>query len=155
MFAYLWDGKKRGAWFASGPMPTVPGERFHMRFKHSELSPNAAAPPERMKDVDEKGHDSTNTLTAYEPPYRLAFTFGPETRPGQVSEVEFRLKEEGDKVRLTLTHSKIPDRNFALGVSGGWHTHLDVLEYKLKGETPPGFWDIWRRYDGAYERRYG
>jgi uncharacterized protein YndB with AHSA1/START domain len=158
IFAYLWDGEKRGEWFASGAMPTVPGERFEMRFKHSELSPHSAPPPEKMAEVDKKGHSSTNTLIAYEPPHRLAFTFGPETRPGEPSEVEFLLAQEGDpkdnRVRLTLTHRRIPDRAFMLGVSGGWHTHLDVLEYRAKGETPPAFWDIWRKYDGIYDKRY-
>src|ERR1700759_4927443 len=66
VFEYLWDGKKRGEWFASGAMPTMPGERFHMRFKHSDYSPHKSPPPERMKEVDEKGHDSTNTLITYE-----------------------------------------------------------------------------------------
>ena len=45
----------------------------------------------------------------------LAFTFGgSKMNPDNISEVEFRLTQEGDpkdnKVRLTLTHSKIPDR---------------------------------------------
>ena len=48
----------------------------------------------------------------------------------------------------------VADRGFALGVSRGWHSHLDVLEYRLKDETPPAFWDIWRRYDGVYDKRY-
>jgi uncharacterized protein YndB with AHSA1/START domain len=108
-----------------------------------------------MKDMDEKGHSSTNTLLAYEPPTRLAFTFG-EQKFGadKATTVEFLLKPEGDQVRLTLTHSKIPERPYALGVSGGWHAHLDVLEMQLKGEIPPGYWDIWRRYDGIYDKRY-
>ncbi len=103
--------------------------------------------------MDEKGHSASMTLLAYEPPYRLAFTFG-ESKMPDAWEVEFLLKPEGDKVRLILTHSKVPDRAYALGVSSGWHAHLDVLEYRLKGEPPPGFWDIWRRYDGVYDKRY-
>ena len=154
IFAYLWDGEKRGEWFASGAMPTVPGERFKMRFKHGDYSPHKSEAPENMKEIDRNGHDSVNTLIAYEPPYRLAFSFGPETRPGETSEVEFCLAPEGDKVRLTLTHRKIPDRAFLLSVSGGWHSHLDILEYKAKGETPPAFWDVWRRYEGVYDKRY-
>jgi uncharacterized protein YndB with AHSA1/START domain len=150
----LWDGEKRGQWFCSGAMPTVPGQKFEMHFRHRELSPNKSPPPEKMKEMDEKGHSSSNTLIAYEPPRRLAFTFA-ETHPKGPTEVEFLLQPEGDKVRLILTHTKIPDRDFALGVSGGWHSHLDILEYKLKSETPPAFWDVWRRYDGAYEKRYG
>ena len=98
-----------------------------------------------------------NVLLAYEPPHRLVFTFGGEKGPDRVSEVEFRLEQEGDpkdnKVRFTLTHTKIPDRGYMLGVSGGWHSHLDVLGYRLRGETPPAFWDIWRKHDGAYEAR--
>lgn len=57
-------------------------------------------------------------------------------------------------MRLILTHSKVPDRDFALNVSGGWHAHLDMLEYHLKNQIPPGYWDIWRRYEGAYDKRY-
>ena len=155
VFQYLWDEDKRKLWFTTGAMPTTPGEKFNMHWMHKNYSPNKSTPPDAMKEMDEKGHDSINTLLAYEPPTRLAFTFG-EQKFGadKATEVEFRLKPEGDMVRLTLTHSKIPEHSYALGVSGGWHSHLDVLEMKLKGETPPGFWDIWRRYDGVYDKRY-
>lgn len=148
VFQFLWDEDKRKLWFTSGTMPARVGESFTQHWKHSEYSPNKSVPPERMAEIDRTGHTATNTLLAYEPPYRLAYTFG------QGSEVEFVLKPEGDKVRLTLTHSRLPNRDYTLNVSGGWHAHLDVLEYRLKGETPPGFWDIWRRYDGAYDKRY-
>jgi uncharacterized protein YndB with AHSA1/START domain len=155
---YLVDGEKRGQWFAAGPMPAKVGETFHMQFKHSNLSPLQAEPPEKMREMDRSGHSSTNVLLACEPPHRLVFTFGGEKNPANISEVEFVLQAEGDpkdnKVRLTLTHTKIPDRGYMLGVSGGWHSHLDVLGYRLRGETPPAFWDIWRKYDGAYDKRY-
>lgn len=150
---YLWDGEKRGQWFASGPMPAKVGETFHMQFKHSKLSPHTTTPPEKMREIDRDGHGSTNVLLACEPPRLLAFTFGGEKDPARVSKVEFRLEAVNDKVRLTLTHTEIPDRGYMLGVSGGWHAHLDVLGYRLRGETPPAFWDIWRQYDGAYESR--
>jgi uncharacterized protein YndB with AHSA1/START domain len=151
---YLWDSEKRGEWFAAGPMPARLGETFHMTFKHNKLSPLQAEPPEKMREMDKVGHTSTNTLLACEPPHRLAFTFGGEKNPANISEVEFVLAAEGDKVRLTLTHTRIPDRGYMLGVSGGWHSHLDVLGYRVRGETPPAFWDIWRKYDGAYDKRY-
>jgi uncharacterized protein YndB with AHSA1/START domain len=146
---YLADGKKRGEWFASGPLPAHVGEPFELRFKHSELSPNQAPPPEKYIEMDKNGHTSTNTLLAFEPPHRLAFTFGPD------SEVEFLLKQEGDpnnnKVRLTLTHSKIPSDDFARDVTGGWHSHLDILQYRAEGRTPPAFWDVWRQAQAVYE----
>lgn len=148
VFQFLWDEDKRRLWFTSGKMPTTPGESFTQRWKHSEYSPLPSEPPERMQEVDRNGHSSTNVLLAYEPPHRLAYTFG------QGSEVEFVLKPEGDKVRLVLTHSKLPDRAYTLNISGGWHSHLDVLEYHLQGETPPGFWDVWRKVEGVYDKRY-
>ena len=155
VFDYLWNEDKRKLWFTTGAMPTAPGEKFQMHWMHKNYSPNTSVPPDAMKEMDEKGHSSTNTLLVYEPPHRLVFTFGEgKYGPDNATEVEFLLKREGDQVRLTLTHSKIPERGYALGISGGWHTHLDVLEYQLKNQTPPGFWDIFRRYDGVYDKRY-
>jgi len=149
---YLTDAKKRGEWFASGPLPAKVGERFEMRFKHSDLSPNQAAPPEQYVEMDKNGHTSSNILLAFEPPHRLAFTFGGEKNPANVSEVEFRLTEEGDKVRLTLTHSKIPTDDYADGVSVGWHSHLDILQSRTEGTTPPAFWDVWRDARKIYDK---
>jgi uncharacterized protein YndB with AHSA1/START domain len=151
IWAYIADGKKRGEWFASGDLPPV-GQTFELRFKHSELSPNQAPPPEQFKEMDATGHVGRERLLALEPPHRMVISFGLEK--GVASEVEFKLTEEGDKVRLTLTHSKIPDRAYAVGVSGGWHSHLAILQYKAEGKVPPAFWDIWREIDGAYDKRY-
>jgi hypothetical protein len=39
-------------------------------------------------------------------------------------------------------------------VSGGWHSHLAILQDKVEGKVPPAFWDVWRQYDGVYDRRY-
>jgi uncharacterized protein YndB with AHSA1/START domain len=103
-----------------------------------------------MAEMDRNGHTSSNVLLAFEPPHRLAFTFGGEKNPANISEVEFRLTEEGDKVRLTLTHSKIPSDDYADGVSVGWHSHLDILQSRTEGTTPPAFWDVWRNARGLY-----
>ena len=157
IWSYLEDSDKRGQWFAKGKLPSKVGETFEMRFKHSELSPHQAAAPERMAEIDKNGHGSTNRLLAFDPPHRLTFTFGSDTRPETASRVEFLLAPEGDpkdnKVRLTLTHSQIPDADYMRNVSGGWHSHLAVLQYRAEGQTPPAFWDIWRKFDGAYSKR--
>jgi uncharacterized protein YndB with AHSA1/START domain len=158
IWEYLADSDKRGEWFAKGAFGKV-GEPFELRWKHSELSPNQATPPERMAEMDKNGHSATNILLKWEPPHLLVFTFGTEKLPpGERSEVEFRLAQEGDikdnKVRFTLTHSKIPDRAYAVNVSGGWHAHLDVLQYRAEGKVPPAFWDVWRKTEDTYEKRY-
>ncbi len=152
VWAYLTESDKRAEWFTSGALPQKVGEPFEMQFKHSTYSPNKAPPPKGYEEMDAKGHTSRNTLLALEPPHRLAFTFGEEK--GRTSEVEFRLEAVGDKVRLTLTHSKIPDRKYAIGVSGGWHAHLAILQYRAEGKVPPAFWDLWRETEGVYEKRY-
>ena len=152
IWAYLTDGQKRGEWFASGAIPAKVGESFELSFKHSELSPNKAPPPERFKDMDAKGFHSKERLLALEPMRRLVHTFGEDNPPP--SEVEFLLTPEGDKVRLTLTHRKIPDRAYAVNVSGGWHAHLAILQYKAECKTPPPFWDVWRETEHSYEKHY-
>jgi uncharacterized protein YndB with AHSA1/START domain len=153
---FIADGRKRGEWFASGDLPEKIGQPFTMRFKHSELSPNQAPPPDTFIEMDKTGHTSENILLAREKPHLLAFTFGPDGRDR--SEVEFRLTQEGDpkdnKIRLTLTHRKIPDRKYAVDVSGGWHSHLAILQDKAEGNVPPAFWDVWRRTENVYEGRY-
>ena len=75
------------------------------------------------------------------------------------SVVLFELTAVGDRVRLAITHEKLADRNEMVDVSGGWHSHLDVLEYRLNGRTPPSFWllfgDVESRYERAYPREGG
>jgi len=158
IWEYLWDGKKRGEWFAGGTMPTTPGEHFGMYLKHSDLSPNKAPPPAELAELDKVGHHSRNVLLACEPPHRLVFRFGPGAHSAEDSTVEFLLSQEGDpadnRVRLTLNHREIPDRQYAVDVSGGWHSYLAILQDKAEGRTPPAFWDVWRQCGGLYETRY-
>jgi uncharacterized protein YndB with AHSA1/START domain len=145
VWAYLADSAKRGEWLASGPLEPRVGGKVSLRFKHSELSPLKAPPPERFKEMDEKGHHAEETVTVFEPPRRLAFTWG------ATSEVMFELEPKADgRVLLTLTHRKLPNETERTGTAGGWHTHLTILVEKLEGRTPPAFWDVFRKIDADY-----
>ncbi len=152
VWEYLVDSDKRGEWFASGALPAKVGESFALHFRHSDLSPNKAPPPEKFAQMDANGISGREVLLAIEPPHRLVISFGHEDE--KASEVEFRLVPEGNKVRLVLTHSRIPDHAYAVDVSGGWHSHLDILQDKAEGRVPPAFWDIWRKIEGVYDKRY-
>ena len=152
VWEYLHDGKKRGEWFCSGDTPSKPGETFEVRFKHADLSPTQAAPPEKYKKMDESGHVGLCRLLEVEPPRRMVFEF--DARDPNSSIVEFLLTQEGDKVRFTLTHSNIHNNKDARSFSGGWHSHLEILQYKAEGRTPPAFWDVWREVEQAYDKRY-
>jgi uncharacterized protein YndB with AHSA1/START domain len=147
VWAYIADSKKRGEWFASGEMEPRVGGKLKLRFKHSDLSPHKAPPPEKFREMDVKGHEWSCTVTEYDPPRRLAFKMEGD------SEVLFELTPQGDKVLLTLTHRKLASRDAMVNVSGGWHTHLTVLADKAYGRVPPAFWDLWRSIDGQYDKR--
>jgi uncharacterized protein YndB with AHSA1/START domain len=144
VWSYLTDAKKRGEWLAGGPMELRVGGKVALRFKHSELSPNQAPPPEQYRKMDAEGHHAEETVTEIDPPRRLAFTWGGN------SEVVFELAPKDGKVLLTLTHRKLPNEEERNDVSGGWHCHLTVLADKLEGRTPPAFWDIFRKVSTEY-----
>ena len=40
-----------------------------------------------------------------------------------------------------------------VGVSTGWHAHLDMLAARLNGETSEPFWDGFNRLRAEYDRR--
>ncbi len=149
VWAYLTESKKRGEWLASGPMELRIGGKISLRFKHSELSPHRAPPPERFRKMDEEGHHAEEAITALEPPRRLAFTWGGSSEGA--SEVVFDLApRDGGKVLLTLTHRNLPTETERTGTAGGWHCHLTILVEKLEGRTPPAFWDVFREIDAEY-----
>jgi uncharacterized protein YndB with AHSA1/START domain len=152
VWEYLYDGKKRGEWFCSGDTPSKPGETFEVRFKHSDLSPKQAMPPEKFKKMDETGHTGLCRLLEIEPPRRMVFEF--DAKDPNSSVVEFLLTQEGDKVRFSLTHSTLHNANDAKNFSGGWHSHLEILRHKAEGRTPPAFWDVWREIEQTYDKRY-
>lgn len=67
--------------------------------------------------------------------------------------MSFELETRGEKVLLTLIHSRIPDRGTLLSVSSGWHAHLDILAGKMGGGPVPDFWTNWARLKDAYDAR--
>ena len=144
VWSYLVDADKRGEWLASGPLEPRVGGKVVLRFKHANLSPNRAPPPEEYAQMDADGHSGEETVTAFEPPRRLAFTWGGG------SEVVFELTPRDGKVLLTLTHRQLPTEAKRDGDAVGWHCHLAILAEKLEGRTPPAFWDIFRKVSTEY-----
>lgn len=149
VWTYLTDSEKRGKWLASGPMELRVGGAAHLTWLHREYA--AGEPlPEQYKNM-EKGHSMDATVTRCEPPRLLAFTWG--KRADALSEVVIELTERGNEVLLVLTHERLPNQKDLLGVSGGWHTHLDVLVELVNGRTSPGFWSKITRLNAEYPQR--
>ena len=147
VWEFLVDSDKRGQWLASGPMKLKEGGAVELRFRHRDLSPHKVAPPERYKEMDEKGHVSQERVLRVEPPWLLAISWGQ-------SEVTFELVPEGTNVRLILTHRRLSTREEMVQTSGGWHTHLDILVERANGRVPRAFWTVFGDIEGAYEKRY-
>lgn len=149
VWSYLTDSEKRGKWLASGPMELRVGGAARLTWLHRDFAAGEEI-PEQYKNM-EKGHSMDARVTRCEPPHVLAFTWG--KRADALSEVVIELSERGDEVVLVLTHARLPDQKDLLGVSGGWHTHLDVLVEIVNGRRSPGFWTKLTRLNAEYPER--
>jgi len=140
VWSYLADSDKRRQWLGAGVLPERMGERFSLHIKHSDYWP-ADLPADQRQSMQKFEHKMEHTLLAFEPPHRLAYSFQPDG--WEENRVEFRLAAEGDKVRLTLTHSKLGSNQHAADASRGWQGHLNILQCKLEDKALPPFDDVW------------
>lgn len=152
VWKYLTDAELRGLWFAAGPMEPRVGGKMDIVFNNSNLGPRPSAPPERFRKYAGP-FDSKHVVTIYEPPRRLGFTWDDDMDP-KGSVVEIELTEEGNKVRLVLTHRRVSGISDAINFSGGWHTHLRMLTEQLEGNPRTPFWEAFEGIEGEYSARY-
>ena len=82
-----------------------------------------------------------------DPPRKLRY------RWTDAGEVAFELMPKGRDVLLTLTHRHLSRRGLVVGVSAGWHVHLDILAARLAGAKPPSLYAQWKALHAQYERR--
>lgn len=144
VWAYLTESDKRAKWLAHGDMDLRPGGEMEYVWRNWELArPEEVAPEKWSGEHRMKGH-----VVRVEPPHLLIHTWDEESSE---SEVVFELSQVGDKVRLVLTNRRLPDRAQLVGVSGGWHSHLDVLQEVLEGGPRSTFWDKVQRLHDHYE----
>lgn len=149
VWEYLTDSEKRGTWLASGAFDLRVGGETNLLFRHSQIT--REQPPEKYREMNEKGILSKGTITRYEPPHALAFTWDGDGNPP--SEVTFELTPRDGKTLLALTHRKLADAAAMKDVSGGWHVHLDLLEDQLAGNPPRGFWSRLDGLEAEYAQR--
>jgi uncharacterized protein YndB with AHSA1/START domain len=93
-------------------------------------------------------------VTAFDPPRRFAFTWGPPTREDHLEfELEPLASEDACVLRLTVL---LDSRETASRDGAGWHVCLDRLERLVGGEDGPaatGASDRWRELYDEYQRR--
>jgi uncharacterized protein YndB with AHSA1/START domain len=143
VWAYLTDSDLRRQWLAAGQMEMRVGAAFEFVWRNDELS----TPPGRRPAGFRDEHRMPSRITECDPPRKLAFTWRGS------GDVSFALEPRGDDVLLTVIHRRLPDRAELLGVSAGWHMHLDVLVARTSGNSPEPFWDGWSRLKSEYARR--
>ncbi len=140
---YLTQSDLRRQWLAAGEMELMVGAPVELVWRNDELTdPPGQRPPDSSEE-----HRMQSRITELDPPKKIAFTWADS------GDVSIELSSIGTKVLLTLTHRRLPDRPTLLGVSAGWHLHLDILVARVTGEEPEPFWDGWNRLRAEYEER--
>ena len=140
---YIAKEELRRQWLASGDIKHQLDSPFELVWRGADWYGEAG---ERPQSVPAEPRMKCQVV-AYDPPHKLAFKWG------EKSEVSFSLKSIGERVLFTLLHERIPDRSTAVGVSTGWHSHLDLLEALLGQTKPQPFWDHWVGLKQEYNNR--
>ena len=150
VWSFLTENDKRAQWLCGGDVETTVDGHVDMNFNNVSLSSEEDVPrPEKYKDTPQL-MSFVGKVTRCEPPHVLEHTweFGEES-----SEVCYELTEQDDKVRLVLIHRRLESSDTVLSVSGGWHTHLNVLADVLDGNTPRPFYKMQLKYESEYGQR--
>lgn len=143
IWAYLTESDRRRKWLAAGQMELKVGAPFEFVWRNDQLTD----PPGKRPDGFGAEHRMQSRITELDPPRRIAFTWA------DTGEVSIELEAQGGDVLLTLIHRRLPSRNYMLGVSAGWHAHLDVLVARARDEEPGPFWDSLAKLRKEYDRR--
>ena len=143
VWAYLTESDLRGQWLASGRMEMEKGSRFELLWRNGDLTDPSGSKPDGFGDE----HRLESEITELDPPHRLGFTWG------ATGGVLIELEPSGSGVLLTVTHRRILDRASQVGISAGWHAHLDLLKTRLAGEQPKPFWDQFVALKAEYDAR--
>jgi uncharacterized protein YndB with AHSA1/START domain len=154
VWEFLTQSDKKAKWLASGDVEPKVGGKVTHHFDHRNISDEPEPLPEKYKDIGETS-TSFGKVTAWEPYSLLSYTW--DEGDDGVSEVTFELSKVGDdNTRLVLTHSRIPDSDeFRIGVSAGWHTHLNILRNIISGKNPGSFWNVHMPLEEDYKKRIG
>jgi uncharacterized protein YndB with AHSA1/START domain len=141
---YLTRSDLRQRWLAAGEMDLKIGAPFELVWRNDELTvPSGQRPSEIAAE-----QRMNSRITQLDPPRKLAFTWAGS------GDVSFELEPQRDDVLLTVIHRRLPDRATLLGVSAGWHMHLDLLSGRMSGSTTPPFWDGWLTLREDYGNRF-
>lgn len=130
-------------------------------FAEVMLEPSVGGAIQIAMGADEAGDCNASSIHGvireFNPPHVIAYTWVSrrQQKDGSVAavdegEVRFELKPRGDRVQLTLTHTRIPANELA-GYGGGWHAFLDVLEARLDKRADVSVGEVYGQVFKSYE----
>jgi uncharacterized protein YndB with AHSA1/START domain len=96
-------------------------------------------------------------VTVFEPPHLLEYTWNePEKSRGPVLDtlVRWQLAGVGNRVRLTLTHTRLSESE-AVAHAAGWHALVDGLSARLDGTEPPDIMERIYQLHAQYAKDHG
>ena len=151
VWRYLTEPDLRAQWLAGGTMALHKDGPMELVFHNAQLSSADDDPPPAGFEGASREHLMQGRIIECDPPRQLAYLwFHDATAP---SEVRFELAPRGERVLLTVTHTRIASREAMLSFTPGWHTHLAMLRARLSGDMPPPFWRTFASLRAEYARR--
>ncbi len=143
VWTYLVDGDLRKEWLADGEMEMRVGAPFEFVWHNDQLKCPHGERPETASEE----HRLQSEITEVVPLRKISFAWA------GTGGVTFELEPKGKDVLFTVTHHRVEQRSTLVGVSTGWHAHVDVLVALLKGVEAPSFWDNFTALKKEYETR--
>ena len=132
VWAYLTESDKLPQWFSAGVVTPRKGGEMQLEMGMS------------------------GTVTVWDPPHVLEYTWNePERESIPVFDalVRWELRAAGERVHLTLTHSRIPAATYPQ-FGAGWHTLLDRIAALLDGRDNGDLMTEFAAVKPAYEARF-
>lgn len=148
LWDYLTDSDKRRLWLAAGGMELFAGGKVEHLFRHRELSHEAT--PDRYRHF-ETSPAMFGEVVECDPPRLITYGWPGD---GGKSAVTFELFPEGADVRLVLTHRRLEGTDEMISVASGWEAHLGILEDRLMGRAPRGFWSTHAGLEKEYAAKF-
>ncbi len=143
VWSWLTESNLRRQWLADGEMHLETGAPFELVWRNDQLS----EPADQIGGASESEHSMASEIVEVERDRLLSFTWS------DTDGVTFRLEGNGQETGISVVHKALPDRETLLNIAAGWHTHLDILVARLRGEKPAPFRDAWRQLKSEYEQR--
>ncbi len=121
------------------------GGKVELTMDHGETGKLPDDVKAKIVDADTITPKVHGTVTRLVAGRALAYTWedamsDPAAPPSGKSEVTFELEPRGDDVLLVLTHRRVIEKYIPQAL-GGWHTLLDGLEMRVRGDAPFSFMD--------------